>query len=1045
MDRFNEDTIEQAAIQWLQDVGYGYIHGGIIAPDEPAAERDSYNEVLLISRLRTGLERINTHIPRSVRAGVVDEAIRRIQRSPSQNALVNNHAFHRLLTEGIDVSYRDGGGIIHDKIWLVDFDDPSRNEFLAVNQFTVTGVNPRSQAKTNRRPDIILFINGLPLVVIELKNAADEHATIRKAFNQLQTYLDDISALFTYNALLAISDGLDARLGTLTGGWEWFKPWRTVDGERLDPHSTQLETLIRGVFAPEYLLDLLRYFVVFEQNDSGLIKKVAAYHQCHAVNKAVEKTIAATRIEGDQRVGVVWHTQGSGKSLSMLFYAGKIIQHPAMENPTLVILTDRNDLDDQLFDVFAAGQELLRQEPIQADDREHLKELLRVASGGVVFTTIQKFSPEGRAAEYPLLSERRNIIFIADEAHRSQYGFRARVVRREEDAYIGYGFAKYVRDALPYASFIGFTGTPVEKTDANTRQVFGDYIDVYDIQRAVDDGATVPIYYEARLARLHLAEEQRDLIDPTFEEVTEGEEDFVKEKLKSKWSQLEAMVGTEARLAQVAKDIITHFEARQQTLEGKAMIVCMSRRIAVDLYEQIVRLRPGWHDDRDDQGVIKIVMTGSAGDPVNYQGHVRNKARRKALADRFKDPADPLKLVIVRDMWLTGFDAPVMHTMYADKPMRGHSLMQAIARVNRVFKDKPGGLIVDYLGIATDLQEAVDVYTQEGGAGLPAEALEQVIGVMLDQYSIVAAMFHHFDYSGFFKGDPSKRLSIIPDAMEHILQQRDGKRRFVDSVGKLSKAFALAVPADETVDIREDVAFFQSVRAAFTKTTPIDGHAREDVESAVKQLVSQAVVTEDVIDIFGAAGLKRPNIAILSDEFLEEIHHLPQKNVALELLRKLLDDEIRARAGKNVVQARSFAEMLDQTIHRYQNRTIDAAEVISELIDIAREIRESTQRGQELGLTDDELAFYDALAENASAVEVMGDKQLAVIALELVRAVRDNVTIDWTVKQGARAKIRVLVKRILRKFGYPPDLEEAATNLVLQQAELLASQWASNV
>jgi type I restriction enzyme R subunit len=1044
MNRFNEDTVEYATLEWLTALGYGYVHGGDIAPGEPAAERASYNDVLLLGRLEAALSRINSHIPRAARPAIIEDAIRRIQRTPSQNPVVNNHAFHRLLVEGIDVSYRDGGQLVHDKLWLLDFDDPDANEFLAVNQFTVTDVNHRTHAKTNRRPDVILFVNGLPLAVLELKNAADEQATIRRAYNQLQTYLDDIGSLFTFNGLLVISDGIEARLGTLTSGWEWFKPWRTVDGSRLDPHATQLETLIKGVFAPQRLLDLLRYFVVFEQDEGRLIKKVAAYHQYHAVNKAVDSTIDATDAGGDQRVGVIWHTQGSGKSLSMLFYAGKIIQHPAMENPTLVILTDRNDLDDQLFGVFAAGQELLRQEPVQAQSRDHIQELLRVASGGVVFTTIQKFGPEGRSTEYPLLSERRNIVFIADEAHRSQYGFEARVVRKDDEAYISYGFAKYVRDALPNASFIGFTGTPVEKTDANTRQVFGEYIDVYDIQRAVDDGATVPIYYEARLARLHLQEDQRDLIDPEFEDITEGEEDVVKEKLKSKWSQLEAMVGTENRLAQVAEDIIHHFEARQQTLEGKAMIVCMSRRIAVDLYDEIVRLRPDWHDDRDGDGAIKVVMTGSAGDPTHYQMHVRNKARRKALSDRFKDPHDPLKLVIVRDMWLTGFDAPVMHTMYVDKPMRGHSLMQAIARVNRVFKDKPGGLIVDYLGIAADLQEAVDVYTQEGGQGLPAEDLERVIGVMLDQYHIVAAMFHHFDYSQFITGDPSHRLSMIPDAMEHILQQRDGKRRFVDAVGKLSQAFALAVPADETVDIREEVAFFQSVRAAFTKSTQLDGRAREDVDSAVKQLVSQAVASQDVIEIFGAAGLKRPDVSILSDEFLDEVQHMPQKNVALELLRKLLDDEIRARSGKNVVQARSFADMLEQTIRRYQNRTIDAAEVITELIDIAKEIRDAAKRGEELGLNDEEIAFYDALAENESAVEVMGDQQLAVIALELVKSVRDNVTIDWTVKQGARAKMRVLVKRILRKFGYPPDLEEAATDLVLQQAELLAKQWADN-
>jgi type I restriction enzyme R subunit len=1037
--KFNEDTVELAAIDWLREIGYDYIHGGVIAPDEPAAERTSYNEVLLVGRLRSALERINGHIPRAVRVEVVDEVIRRVQRTPSQNPVVNNHAFHRLFTEGVDVSFRDGGQMRHDKVWLVDFDDPAQNEFLAVNQFTVTDVNHTSHARTNRRPDVVLFVNGLPLVIIELKNAADEKATIRTAFNQLQTYKDDIGTIFTYNGLLVISDGVAASLGTLTAGWEWFKPWRTVDGQRLDPHNTQLETLVKGVFTPQRLLDILRHFIVFEQDDSKLSKKVAAYHQYHAVNRAVAKTVEASRAEGDQRVGVVWHTQGSGKSLSMLFYAGKVILHPAMENPTIVILTDRNDLDDQLYGVFAGGQGLLRQEPMQAENRDHLRALLQVASGGVVFTTIQKFQPDEGMIEYPLLSERRNIIFIADEAHRSQYGFEARLTNGQ----ISYGFAKYVRDALPNASFIGFTGTPVEKTDANTRQVFGDYIDVYDIQRAVNDGATVPIYYEARLARLQLREEQRDLIDPTFEEVTEGAEDTVKEKLKTRWSQLEAMVGTESRLEQVAQDIISHFEQRLTVLDGKAMIVCMSRRIAVDLYNQIIRFRPDWHDDSDTGGVIKIVMTGSAGDPAQFQPHVRNKPRRKALAERFKDPADLLKLVIVRDMWLTGFDAPVMHTMYVDKPMRGHSLMQAIARVNRVFRDKPGGLIVDYLGIATDLQEAVQTYTEEGGQGLPVEELEQIIGVMLDQYHIVSAMFHHFDYSQFFDAPPAERLSIIPAAMEHILSQRDGKRRFMDAVSKLSKAYALAVPADETVEIREEVALFQAIRAAFNKTTPPEGmDAQEDIDSAVKQLVSGAIVSDDVIDIFGAAGLKRPDVSILSDEFLEEVQHMPQKNLALELLRKLLNDEIRSRSGKNVIQARSFADLLEQTIRRYQNRAINAAEVIAELIDLAKDMRDANKRGEALGLNEDEVAFYDALAQNDSAVQVMGDKQLAIIALELVKSVRANVTIDWTVKQGARAKIRVLVKRILRQYGYPPDLQDAAADLVLEQAELLAAQWA---
>lgn len=1040
MASFTEHTIELAALEWLKVEGYAYLHGEFIAPGEPAAERTDYGEVLLVGRLRAALDRINAQIPLSARSEAIDEAIRKVTRTESQNLLVNNRAFHRLLVEGIDVSYRLNGQTKHDKVWLVDFTNPGANDWLAVNQFTITDVNPKTHAKTNRRADVVLFINGLPLVILELKNAADERATIQKAFYQFKTYQDDISAVFTYNALLAISDGVDARLGTIGATWEWFKPWRTIDGETVAASS--LETLIKGVFARERLLDIIHYFIVFEQSEAKLVKKVAAYHQYHAVNKAIQKTLDATRVSGDKKVGVIWHTQGSGKSLSMLFYAGKIIQHPAMENPTLIILTDRNDLDDQLFSTFAAGQALLRQTPAQAEDREHLRGLLKVASGGVVFTTIQKFRPEGQENAYPLLSQRRNIIFIADEAHRSQYGFEAHVVRGEDaaEAYVAYGFAKYVRDALPNASFIGFTGTPIETIDANTKQVFGDYIDIYDIQRAVDDGATVPIYYEARLARIKLREALRPTLDPNFEEVTEGEELTVKEKLKSKWSQLEAMVGTSERLAQVANDIVTHFEQRLVVLDGKAMIVCMSRRIAVDLYDQIIAIRPDWHHDQDDQGAIKVIMTGSAGDPSSYQPHLRNKPRRKALAERLKDPADPLKLVIVRDMWLTGFDAPPLHTMYIDKPMRGHSLMQAIARVNRVFRDKPGGLIVDYLGIATDLQEAVTQYTAAGSAR-PAVPQDEAVLYMLTQYDVTKAFYHAFDYTNFHAGTPAQRLAVIPAAMEHILTQEDGRKRYIEAITRLSKAFALSIPDDRAIAIRDDVAFFQAVRATFVKTTTVDGRGDEYLDSAIKQLVSQAVTSPDVIDIFGAAGLKSPDVSILSDEFLEDVRRLPQKNLALELLRKLLNDEIKTRSSKNAVQSRSFGDLLEKTIIRYQNRSIDAAQVIADLIDLAKEIRASSERGAELGLSDEELAFYDALAENDSAKQVLGDKSLALIAIELVKEVRANVTIDWSVKQSARAKIRVLVKRILRRYGYPPDLEEKAADLVLEQAELLAAEW----
>jgi type I restriction enzyme, R subunit len=1040
MSYLNEDTIEQAALELLREVGYSYVHGGEIAPGEPHAERSSYGDVLLVERLRASLHRINDHIPAAVRAQVIAEALPRLTRATSQSLLLNNYEFHKLLTEGVDVSYRDTQQR-HAKLWLIA-SEPERlhlNDWLAVNQFTVEDVNPLTRTRTNRRPDIVLFVNGLPLVVIELKNAADEDANLEAAYHQLQTYKDEISPLFVCNVLLAISDGTYARLGTLTSGWEYFKPWRTIDGTVLPKGTPELEPLIKGVFAPDRLLDILRYFIVFERDEAKLVKKVAAYHQYHAVNKALASTLEATSAQGDKRVGVVWHTQGSGKSLSMLFYAGKIIQQPQMQNPTLVILTDRNDLDDQLFGTFASGQELLRQTPVQAQDRSHLRELLRVAAGGVVFTTIQKFMPEdGR--EYPLLSERRNIVFIADEAHRSQYGFEARLIQRADYAAVGYGFAKYVRDALPNASFIGFTGTPVETTDANTRQVFGDYIDIYDIQRAVDDGATVPIYYEARLATLRLREDQRPQIDPAFEEVTEGEEDYVKDKLRTKWAQLEAAVGSDERLAQIAQDIITHFEQRLDVLDGKGMIVCMSRRIAVDLYNQFIQLRPQWHSADDTTGTLKVIMTGSASDPAHYQPHVRNKPRRKAIAERFKDPTDPLKLVIVRDMWLTGFDVPPLHTMYLDKPMYGHGLMQAIARVNRVFKDKPGGLVVDYLGIAPELREAVQQYTL-AGSGRPAVDVDEAVQILLTDHDVVKNFFRRFDYSAFFRGTPLQRLRVIPAAMEHVLEQPDGKKRYLDAVTRLTKAFALSVPDARALALRDDVAFFQAVRAAIAKISTPEGKSEDDLNNAVKQIVSKAIASENIVNILDAAGIKSPDISILSDEFLDDLKHLPQKNVALELLRKLIADEVKARSRQNVVQARSFSEMLDQTIRRYQNRAVDAAQIITELIDIAKEIRQAQQRGDALGLGEDELAFYDALANNISARDVLGDKQLAVIAVELLKSVRQSVTIDWAVKQSARAKIRVLVKRILKQYGYPPDLQEAATNLVLEQAELLAAQW----
>jgi type I restriction enzyme R subunit len=930
---------------------------------------------------------------------------------------------------------------------VIDFDDPSNNDWLAVNQFSIT------ENKHTRRPDVVLFVNGLPLAVLELKNPADEDATIWTAFQQIQTYKAEIPSLFAPNAVLVVSDGVEARVGTLTAGREWFKPWRTVSGEALaDAHMPELQVVVEGLLSLRRLLDLVRDFIAFVDDGSGrLDKKVAGYHQFHAVQVAVGETLRAAdraraadgvaeergRYEagrkpggkpGDRRVGVVWHTQGSGKSLTMAFYAGRIIREPAMQNPTIVVLTDRNDLDDQLFGTFSRCRDLLRQPPVQAGSRVHLRQLLSVAAGGVVFTTIHKFFPEEKGDRHPTLSERRNIVVIADEAHRSQYDFID-------------GFARHMRDALPHASFIGFTGTPIEKTDANTRAVFGDHISVYDIQRAVEDGATVPIYYQSRLAKLALDEAERLKIDPDFEEATEGEEVERKEKLKTKWAQLEAIVGADKRLALVARDIVEHFENRLEALDGKAMVVCMSRRICVELYRKLVRLRPAWAHDDDEKGQIKVVMTGSASDPAGWQPHIRNKSRREALASRFRDPADPFRIVLVRDMWLTGFDAPSLHTMYLDKPMRGHGLMQAIARVNRVFRDKPGGLVVDYLGLAHELKAALATYTESGGTGRTERDQGEAVAVMLEKYEVCCGLFHGFDWSRWTTGTPQERVGLLPTSQEHILRQENGKHRCVRAVRELSQAFALAVPHEDALRIRNDVAFFQAVRAVLTKRAPGDVRPEEEIDLAVRQIISRAVAPDGVMDIFAAAGLAKPDISILSDEFLAEVRGMPQRNLAVDLLQKLLRSEIRTRGRKNVVQARSFAEMLEQTIQRYQNRAIEAAQVIEELIRLAKDMREANARGEVLGLSEDELAFYDALETNDSAVKVLGDETLRAIARELVNTVRTNVTIDWTLRENVRAHLRVLVKRILRKHGYPPDKQEKATQTVLQQAELLSEVW----
>ncbi|UZE92474.1 MAG: type I restriction endonuclease subunit R [Methanosarcinales archaeon] len=1031
MSRFiTEEDIENFALDVFRDLGYERIYGPDIAPDGVNPERKRYSDVVLVDRLRAAIDNFNPHIPQEVR----EEALKKVLRTDSPKLVANNQAFHRMLVNGVDIEYRTEGRIVGDKVWLFDFQNTQNNEFLAVNQFTVIEEN------NNRRPDLVLFVNGLPLAVIELKNPADEEATIWSAYHQFQTYKERIPSLFQFNELLVISDGLEARAGTITTNTDRFMHWKTIDGSKSPANMTQLEVLLRGMFDKERFLDLVRHFIVFEK-EKEVQKKVAAYHQYHAVNKALQSTLKATRTH--RKAGVVWHTQGSGKSLIMAFYTGKLVLE--LDNPTVVILTDRNDLDDQLFGTFSRCQDLLRQKPVQADSREKLKELLSVASGGIVFTTVQKFFPEETREEYPLLSERENIIVIADEAHRSQYGFKAKVMTKEDTALVTYGFAKYIRDALPNASFIGFTGTPIEKADKSTPAVFGKYVDVYDIKQAINDGATVGIYYESRLAKLELKPEERPRIDPEFEEVTEGEEVARKEQLKSKWARLEKVVGSQKRIERIANDIVHHFEERLDILEGKGMIVCMSRRICVDLYNEIIKLRPEWHHKDDDKGAIKVVMTGSAADPTGWQEHIRNKTRRRAIGNRLKDPDDSLKLAIVRDMWLTGFDAPSLHTMYVDKPMQDHGLMQAIARVNRVYKDKEGGLIVDYIGIATELKKALADYTESGGKGKPAFEQEEAVAIMLEKYEIIAAMFHGFDYKKFFTLDPKKRISIIPQAIEHILQQEGGKERYLQHVTALLRAFSIAVPHEKAMEIKDEVGFFQAIKSAIVKTTTTKREGKEDLDSAIKQIISKAIISDRVVDIFAAAGLKKPDISILSDEFLAEIQEIPQKNLALEALKKLLNDEIRIKMQKNIVQARSFREMLEKTIRKYTNRTIETAEVIEELIELAKKMREESGRGANLNLSDAELAFYDALEVNDSAVKVLGDETLRKIAIELTETIRKNVTIDWTLRESVQAKLRVMVKRILKKYGYPPDKQKKATELVLEQAHVICKDWTESV
>ena len=1067
MTKITENEIELFAIELLEKQGFSYIYAPDIAPDSDTPMRDSFEDVILKEKFQSSLVSINPDLD----FDLIDDAMKQVLRLKSTELLVDNEAFHGMLTEGITVESQHDGVTRGEIVRLIDFDDVMRNNFTVMNQFTVV------ENGINKRPDLILFVNGLPLVVVELKNPVDENATIRSAYKQIQTYKSVIPSLFTYNAFCVISDGLEAKAGTISAGLTRFMSWKSADGQsEASKLISQVETLIAGMLNPETLLDLIRSFIVYEKSThedakTGIttietVKKLAAYHQYYAVNKAVISTLRATALDsyadhvnedpityglksvekqpkGDRKAGVVWHTQGSGKSLSMVFYTGKIVL--ALDNPTILVITDRNDLDDQLFDTFAASKSLLRQEPVQAEDREHLKSLLKVASGGVVFATIQKFQPE-EGNVYDVLSERKNVIVIADEAHRTQYGFKPKTVD-EKDAEgnvigkkIVYGFAKYLRDALPNATYLGFTGTPIESTDVNTPAVFGDYVDIYDISQAVEDGATVKIYYESRLAKITLSDEGKELVKALDSEL-KNDDLSETQKAKAKWTQLEALIGSENRVKEVAKDIVTHFESRQEVFDGKGMIVAMSRRIAANLYDEIIKLKPEWHSDDLTKGVIKVVMTASSSDGPMMAKHHTTKQQRRDLANRMKDVSDELKLVIVRDMWLTGFDAPSMHTLYIDKPMKGHNLMQAIARVNRVYKDKPGGLVVDYLGIASDLKKALSFYSDSGGKGDPALAQEQAVALMLEKLEVVSQMYHGFAYEEYFEADTRTKLSLILEAEEHILGLEDGKKRYIDEVTALSQAFAIAVPHEEAMDVKDEVSFFQAVKARLAKFDSTGtGRSDEEMETTIRQVIDQALVTEEVIDIFDASGIKKPDISILSDEFLMEVQGMKHKNIAMEVLKKLLNDEIKTRSKRNLVQSKSLMEMLENSIKKYHNKIITAAEVIEELINLSKEIHKMDDEPKEMGLTDFEYAFYSAIANNESAKEVMEKDVLRELAVVLTERVRANASIDWTIKESVRAKLKVIVKRTLRQFGYPPDMQKLATETVLKQAEMIASE-----
>ena len=1029
-----EDNIEQSSLAILAQIGWQVVDGRTIGPDG-TSERE-FTDTVLLQRLKNSIERLNPNLS----TNNYDEILRRITRTASSDLILDNYDFHKLLTDGVNIEQKQTDESIRTiKVRLFDFENLNNNEFLAVNQLTIV------QSDTNRRPDIVLFINGLPLVVIELKNATDSSADLKAAYNQIQTYKKQISGLFRFNELVVISDGIDAKVGTITAPFERFSAWKTIDGDSIITNAPEFETMIRGVFSKDRLLDIIRNFIIFERDnkiENKYTKKVAAYHQYWAVNKALDRTIESSRPNADHRAGVVWHTQGSGKSLSMLFYSGKLISDLRLQNPTIVIVTDRRDLDGQLFGTFSAGSDLLRQNPVQAETRRDLRNLLNRESGGVIFTTIQKFSPDDNEDIYPMLSNRNNIIVMADEAHRSQYGLKAHI--RDSDAKLVYGNAKYMRDALPNASYIGFTGTPIEFEDKSTPAVFGDYIDIYDVKRAIADESTVPIYYESRLIDLGIDETTKQWLDKEVEDLLEDEEESRQDRLKSEYAQKKAIVGNQKRLNLVAKDIVEHFENRLSALEGKGMIVTMSREIAADLYQEIISIKPEWDSDNDDKGAIKVVITGSASDEEKLQKHIRGRDRLKKIEKRFKQDDSSLKLVIVCDMWLTGFDVPSMHTMYLDKPLKGHNLMQAIARVNRVYPGKKGGLVVDYLGVAAALRDALETYTQSGGNGSPTLYIAEAVAEMKKRFEIVRDLFYDFDYMRYFQVDVQQKLQIILDAQEHILKLNDGNKRLRQHVTELSKAYALAMPHPEALAIREQVAFFQAIKARLDKTSGAqDGPSDSDYHMALKQIVDKAIAPQGVVDVFAAAGLEKPNVSILSDDFLAEIRGMERKNLAVEALQKLLKDEVKVRFGRNVVRGGQFSDMLEAALTSYKNGTIEAAQVIEELISVAKKLREEENREDVSGLNEDEILFYDALIANGSATEVMKDDQLRDLARILVQQVRNDAGIDWQLRYNAQAKLRINVKKILRKYGYPPDQQAIATDLVLEQAKAYGDIWSN--